>query len=55
MFKRFFSEEDGATMLEYGLMVVLIAIACLVAVQTVGVQAQSIWDSSSAAIAAATS
>ena len=29
MFKRFFSEEDGATMVEYGVMVALIAAVCV--------------------------
>lgn len=33
---RFVSEEDGATMVEYALMVALIAIAALVAAQTLG-------------------
>lgn len=31
---RFVSEEDGATMVEYALMVALIAVALIVAVQT---------------------
>jgi pilus assembly protein Flp/PilA len=34
--KNFVREEEGATMVEYGLMVALIAIACIVAVGTLG-------------------
>ena len=34
--KRFVREEEGATMVEYGLMVALIAIVCIVAVALVG-------------------
>jgi pilus assembly protein Flp/PilA len=34
--KRFVREEDGATMVEYGLMVALIAIVCIAAVTSIG-------------------
>jgi pilus assembly protein Flp/PilA len=34
--KRFLRDEDGATMVEYGLMVALIAIVCIGAVTTIG-------------------
>ena len=33
---RFVSEDDGATMVEYGLMVALIAVVCIAAVTLVG-------------------
>ena len=33
---RFVREEDGATMVEYGLMVALIAVVCIAAVTLVG-------------------
>ena len=36
MLKRFLSEEDGATMVEYGLMIALIAIVLIVIVSTLG-------------------
>jgi len=36
MWKRFLSEESGATMVEYGLMVALIAIVAIVAVRFLG-------------------
>ncbi len=34
--KRLVTEEDGATMVEYGLMVALIAAVCIAAVTTLG-------------------
>jgi pilus assembly protein Flp/PilA len=34
--QKFGSREEGATMVEYGLMVALIAVVCLVAVGTLG-------------------
>ena len=34
--KRFVREEEGATMVEYGLMVALIAVVCIAAVTLVG-------------------
>ena len=34
--KNFVREEEGATMVEYGLMVALIAVVCIVAVSAVG-------------------
>ena len=33
---RFFSDEDGATMVEYALMVALIAVVCITTVSSVG-------------------
>jgi pilus assembly protein Flp/PilA len=34
--KKFYQGEEAATMVEYGLMVALIAVACIVAVGTLG-------------------
>jgi pilus assembly protein Flp/PilA len=34
--KNFVREEEGATMVEYGLMVALIAVVCIVAVTAIG-------------------
>ncbi len=34
--KRFARNDDGATMVEYGIMVALIAVVCFAAVQTLG-------------------
>jgi len=36
--KRFVREEDGATMVEYGLMVALIAVVCILVVAALGKQ-----------------
>ena len=36
MFKRFVREEEGATMVEYGLMIALIAVVLIVIVSTLG-------------------
>jgi len=36
MFKRFMREEEGATMVEYGLMIALIAVVLIVIVSTLG-------------------
>ncbi len=35
--KNFVREEEGATMIEYGLMVALIAVVCIVAVTAIGI------------------
>jgi pilus assembly protein Flp/PilA len=39
----FLKEEDGATMVEYGLMVALIAVVCLAAVSSVGDQLKELF------------
>ena len=36
MLKRFFAEEEGATMVEYGLMIALIAVVLIVTVSILG-------------------
>jgi pilus assembly protein Flp/PilA len=40
---RFASEEEGATMVEYGLMVALIAVVCIAAVTLVGTSLQTLF------------
>jgi pilus assembly protein Flp/PilA len=43
--KRFLRrKEEGATMVEYGLMLALIAVVCLAAVTLVGTNAQAIFN-----------
>lgn len=42
--RRLASDEEGATMVEYGLMLALIAIICLVAVTAVGTNASGIFS-----------
>jgi pilus assembly protein Flp/PilA len=34
--RNFVKEEDGAALLEYGMLVLLIAVLCIVAVKTIG-------------------
>ena len=41
--KRFAREEEGATMVEYGLMVALIAIVCITAITTIGTRLNSVF------------
>ena len=40
---RFVREEDGATMVEYGLMVALIAVVCIAAVTLIGSSLSSLF------------
>ena len=48
--RNFGSQEDGATMVEYGLMVALIAVVCLVAVTALGVNVSGIFTVIAAAV-----
>jgi pilus assembly protein Flp/PilA len=53
MFKKminFFKDDEGATMVEYALMLSLIAIVCITAVGLVGTQAEIIFDDSATAL-----
>lgn len=34
--RRFRSEEEGATLIEYGMLVMLVALLCIIAVKTIG-------------------
>ncbi|MFC5081229.1 Flp family type IVb pilin [Microvirga arabica] len=42
--KRFVRNEDGATMVEYGLMVALIAVVCIAAVTLVGTDVAAMFN-----------
>lgn len=48
--KRFAREEEGATMVEYGLMVALIAIVCLAAVKLIGTNLNLVFSDIASAI-----
>lgn len=48
--KNFVREEEGATMVEYGLMVALIAVACIAVVTTLGGSLQALFTDTSAGI-----
>ena len=43
-FLRFVKDEEGATMVEYGLMLALIAIVCLAAVAFIGTKASTLFQ-----------
>ena len=42
--KNFVREEEGATMVEYGLMVALIAVVCIIAVTALGVNINAMFE-----------
>ena len=42
--KRFMRDEDGATMVEYALMLALIAVVCIVAVTAIGTGANGMFN-----------
>jgi pilus assembly protein Flp/PilA len=48
--RAFLREEQGATMVEYGLMVALIAIVCITAVTSIGTSLNSVFSDIAAAI-----
>jgi len=48
--KRLWNEEEGATMVEYGLMLALIAIVCILVVSFLGTSASKIFDSAATAL-----
>jgi pilus assembly protein Flp/PilA len=53
MFKKlinFFKDEEGATMVEYALMIALIAIICIAAVTILGQQASNVFTSAASSM-----
>ena len=48
----FFKDEEGATMVEYALMLALIAIVCIFAVTAIGIQANNTFTAAGAALTA---
>ena len=42
--KKLFTRDEGATMIEYGLMLALIAAVCLAAVTLLGTNAQALFN-----------
>ncbi len=48
--KSFVKGEEGATMVEYGLMLALIAAVCIAAVTTLGTSANNMFGSASASL-----
>ena len=50
MINRFFHEEEGQTLVEYGLLISLIAIVVIVVLTTLGKRLQSTFNNASTAI-----
>ena len=50
LLKRLFREEEGATAVEYGIMVALIAVVIIVAVQTIGTNLQAVFNNVATAL-----
>ncbi len=48
--QQLWKDEDGATMVEYGLMVALIAVFCIVAVRALGVSVDGTFTAITAAM-----
>jgi pilus assembly protein Flp/PilA len=48
--RKFASDEDGATMVEYGLMIALIAVVCIAAVSLLGTKTSSMFSAVSVAV-----
>ena len=51
--KRFFKEEEGVTMVEYGLIAMLIAIVIIVALASIGVSLSSFFQTAADTIGGA--
>ena len=43
--RKFAAGEEGATMVEYGLMIALIALVCIVAISTIGTKTSTMYSS----------
>jgi pilus assembly protein Flp/PilA len=54
LLKRFVKEEDGATMVEYGLMVALIACVCIAAVTLLGGNISAMFNAVAGKVGTAT-
>jgi pilus assembly protein Flp/PilA len=48
--RKFASDEEGATMVEYGLMIALIAVVCIAAVSLLGTKTSSMFSTVSEAV-----
>jgi pilus assembly protein Flp/PilA len=52
MINRFWSDEEGAALIEYGMLVGLIAVVCVVAVQLLGTQINTVFTNLTTTLAA---
>jgi pilus assembly protein Flp/PilA len=51
--KKFFKDESGASMVEYGLLVALIAVVCITVITTLGTNLQGKFDTAGQAVGSA--
>jgi pilus assembly protein Flp/PilA len=42
--KRFVREEEGVTMVEYGLLAALIAVICIATIKALGIELEKVFD-----------
>jgi pilus assembly protein Flp/PilA len=42
--KRFVREEEGVTMVEYGLLAALIAVVCIATIKALGIELEKVFD-----------
>jgi pilus assembly protein Flp/PilA len=52
-FRSFIKDEDGATMVEYGIMIALIAAICVAAIATLGTKVLAAFTTTNTALTAA--
>ncbi len=50
LMRQFWTDEEGATMVEYGLMVALIAVVAFAAVQALGISVRGTFEAITAAL-----
>jgi pilus assembly protein Flp/PilA len=50
MLKSMLLDEEGATMVEYGLLVALIAVVALVAIQTLGINLSTLFSTTASSL-----
>jgi len=48
--RRFLKEEDGAALIEYGMLALLIAVLCIVAIKTIGSKVSNGFNSVNTAL-----
>ncbi len=53
--RSFIDDEEGATMVEYGLMVALIAVVCIIVVTSLGTNLQTLFSNTNSSVSAAAS
>lgn len=52
MLKKFMKDESGASLVEYGLLVALIAVVCILAITALGTQVSTTFSTAASGVAA---